>query len=133
MREFVSCCVLSSLAIPLSVSMFAGSLPNYGGLSGIDSALFVLFVLLWMKERRAEGELLSMGIGVCLLFAFVGKSIYETLSGGALFAELGGGMVSVPVAHFTGGIVGWMCTIEKKSNWWHHPMASNPVMVRETK
>ncbi|HEX2059316.1 MAG TPA: rhomboid family intramembrane serine protease [Thermoanaerobaculia bacterium] len=88
--------VVAIFAIPLAVMHFAPEVAVYRGLSGLDSALFAL-LLVQMRSRLA----LLCGI------AFAAKIAFELTTGSALFAaNMGEGVVAVPVAHIAGALVG---------------------------
>jgi rhomboid family GlyGly-CTERM serine protease len=69
---------------------------RYRGLSGIDSALFVLLAVSLMRERPLAGLALA---------AFLGKSAWEVATGSTLFVQTGS-FVPVPLAHLVGGAWG---------------------------
>ncbi|MBC8107000.1 MAG: rhombosortase [Anaerolineae bacterium] len=84
----------------LMISFFAAPrLPTYRGLSGIDSALFVLLAVTLRRERPLVVSL--------LLAAFAFKSCYELATGHTFFVDnAASGFVPVPLAHIIGGICG---------------------------
>lgn len=83
----------SALLIPLAVWIFAPGILAYRGLSGIDSALFVL--LLTLHRSR---------ITLVLGCAFLAKMAFEMATGSTVFAGDLGGAVPVPVAHVAGAV-----------------------------
>jgi len=103
------CTAISALLIPLSLLVFQPSLATYRGLSGIDSALFVLLAIQLCREVPGLGRVVALA-----LIAFAGKIVFETLTGGTLFADPGGRFLPVPLAHLTGALVGFVCaTIDR--------------------
>jgi rhomboid family GlyGly-CTERM serine protease len=99
------CCTMASaVLIPLSLLWAQPSLITYRGLSGIDSALFVLLAVQLLRTTPAVARIVTLA-----LVAFVGKAIFEMLTGGTLFANPAGRFVPVPLAHLTGAVVGLAC------------------------
>lgn len=94
---------LAALAIPLAVALVQPDLRAYRGLSGLDSALFVLLALRLVADRgrakmeRALPSLALVGFGL--------KVAYEAHAGQTLFAEAGAAFVPVPLAHLVGALV----------------------------
>jgi rhomboid family GlyGly-CTERM serine protease len=81
----------SAMVIPIAVWVFAPGIAAYRGLSGIDSALFVLLLLLYRSP-----------ITLVLGGAFLAKIGFELVTASAVFAGDLGGAVPVPVAHLAG-------------------------------
>ena len=89
----------SALLIPLAVLAFAPQVGAYRGLSGLASAMFAL--LLTLEWRRLTWPVIAFAI------LFVIKLGFEAVTGGAVFAnDMGEGVVSVPVAHLAGALIG---------------------------
>jgi rhomboid family GlyGly-CTERM serine protease len=88
----------ATILIPLSVVIFLPSLETYRGLSGLDSTLFALLVVLNLDKR------LSLGVG--FFVAFLLKTAYELATGGTVFVSSPTDIVSVPLAHAVGAAVG---------------------------
>lgn len=86
----------SALAVSAGVWLALPGIAAYRGLSGIDSALFVLLALsLSGKNPLARAA----------LAAFLAKVVWEVSTGSTLFAEADG-FVPVPLAHLIGGAWG---------------------------
>jgi rhomboid family GlyGly-CTERM serine protease len=98
---------LSALTIPIVVFAFHPELATYRGLSGIDSALFALFLTgLWKtgaagsRSRPLNGARLLVLAGTAIFLAKVG---YEIVSGQTLFVDSSeAGFIPVPSAHLAG-------------------------------
>jgi rhomboid family GlyGly-CTERM serine protease len=105
-RRVLACVMLSAVAVGAAV--WAGTdLQFYRGLSGIDSALFMMVAVDLMREKAREGELARLGVALALVAGFVAKLAYEWLTGGAVFVDaLASGMTPVPLAHAVGAAVG---------------------------
>ena len=71
---------------------------RYRGLSGIDSALFVLLAAMFVRQT-------GNSLGRLALVAFLGKSAWEVWTGSTLFTAADG-FVPVPLAHLIGGVWG---------------------------
>jgi rhomboid family GlyGly-CTERM serine protease len=90
----------SALAVSAAV-WFLPEIETYRGLSGIDSALFVLLAVSLMRERPLAGLALA---------AFLGKSAWEVATGSTLFVDAAS-FVPVPLAHLVGGAWGMIVGI----------------------
>ena len=107
--RFLTCVVVSALAISLSVWFGLSGMSAYRGLSGVDSALLVLlFMELWSDAIRS-GQPKQMLFPAACLAAFVFKVAFEVTTGDTIFVKsLGSGLVGVPLAHLAGGAVGFL-------------------------
>jgi rhomboid family GlyGly-CTERM serine protease len=106
-RRFAACVLGSALAISFAVWGLLPELAQYGGLSGVDCALFALLgVELWREQRRADGRI-AAGLALALGGALALKVGFEWVTGGTVFvADLGASIVPVPAAHVAGAAVG---------------------------
>jgi len=105
--RFVACVVAAAVAIPIGVDWLCPQLERYGGLSGIDSALFMLMVCELLGDALRARSRPSLVVSLVLLLGFAGKIAYEVASAQALFAsDLGAGVVPVPWAHCVGALAG---------------------------
>jgi rhomboid family GlyGly-CTERM serine protease len=97
--------LLASIAlVPIAVLAFAPHVASYRGLSGLASAMFAL--LLTLERRRLTWPVVLCAIG------FAGKIALEATTGGTLFVgSLGESVVSVPIAHIAGAVVGVICGV----------------------
>jgi rhomboid family GlyGly-CTERM serine protease len=96
----------SALLISAGVWVALPGLSCYRGLSGIDSALFVLLaVALLRRESGARAGL--AGVAVLL---FLAKAAWEVSTGSTLFAD-SAGFVPVPLAHLLGGAWGLVAAV----------------------
>ena len=109
-RSLLTCLGLSVVLIPAVVHICLPDLATYRGLSGIDSAVFVLLAVTLLRRFRADGDRLWTWACVIMLAGFVGKVGFELVSGGTLFVDsAGSGMLPVPLVHVVGGILGAGC------------------------
>jgi rhomboid family GlyGly-CTERM serine protease len=112
----IRCVVVSAILIPAAVWVFLPQLQSYRGLSGIDSALFVLLAvdLLRGHARKSGQRGVATGVGAVLVL-FVGKIAVELVSGQTVFVDSGAaGMVPVPLAHLAGAGAGFLCSVSFK-------------------
>jgi rhomboid family GlyGly-CTERM serine protease len=107
--RFLICLGISAVVIPIVVYVFHPALASYRGLSGIDSALFALFLTgLWRSPRagsRSLGGARLLALAGGLLFLL--KTGYELATGQAVFVESSdAGFVPLPSAHLAGFLAG---------------------------
>lgn len=105
--RFCACVLASAILIPVALWIAMPQLETYRGLSGIDSALYVLLAVTVLRDEihgRRWGWVMALS-GVFL--AFIGKVGYEIATGGTIFVDSGASnMVPVPLAHCVGAAVG---------------------------
>ena len=106
-RSTLICLGLSIVLIPAAVHFGLPELATYRGLSGIDSAVFVLLAVTLFRRCHAEGDRLWAWACVAMLVGFAAKIGFEMVSGGTLFVDAAASqMQPVPLAHVVGGMVG---------------------------
>ena len=105
--RFAATLVGSAVLISLGVLVLLPQMPEYRGLSGVDSALFGLVAVTLLREQlQRRARLLVMAIAVVLL-GFGGKIAFELITGTAFFArDLEPGVMPVALAHIVGGVWG---------------------------
>lgn len=105
--RMIGCVVGSAVVICAGVWALQPELQSYRGMSGVDSALFVLAAVVLLRgalREGARGQVLFAG--GCLL-AFMGRTGLEWCLGEPLFVDSGAsGFAPVPMAHVLGGLVG---------------------------
>jgi rhomboid family GlyGly-CTERM serine protease len=113
----VRCVVVSAVSISAAVWVFLPHLQSYRGLSGIDSALFVLLAVDLLRCHARKGGRRGVAVGVgAVLVLFAGKIVVELMSGRTLFVDsTAAGMVPVPLAHLAGAGAGLLSSISFKS------------------
>jgi rhomboid family GlyGly-CTERM serine protease len=99
--RFLACVGAAALAVSLAVWWAMPGLDRYRGLSGLDSALFVLLAVSLVRD--GDSRRLLAGAGG--LAAFLVKLAWEGATGGALFVH-DAGLAPVPLAHLAGALVG---------------------------
>ncbi len=109
-RAFAWCVTVSTLLIPLAVWMLMPELNAYRGLSGIDSALFVLLAVMMLGESLTARQYGWTALCTTVLLAFAGKVGYEYIAETTLFVNSAeADMIPIPLAHVVGGLVGGAC------------------------
>jgi len=111
-RAMLACVGLATLLIPLVVHFTMPEIATYRGLSGIDSALFVLLAVTLLRESRADGDRVWTAACGLLLAGFAAKTGFELATGSTLFVNAQqSGMLPVPLVHVVGGLLGVVCSV----------------------
>jgi len=106
-ERLLACLVASVIAIPGVVWFLLPELELYGGLSGIDVALFTLLGAELVRDQWERGSAAAMAIALVLGLAVALKIGFEMTNGGTVFVgDLAPGIVSVPLAHLAGALIG---------------------------
>lgn len=124
--RFLICLAAGTILLPAFVWMLAPAIDTYRGLSGLDSALFVLLVMLILQEgarARSARQILFAG---AMLAAFLAKVGYEIAFGSAVFVADSSGAVPVPLAHLVGAVVGLV------SGPVHPPLWAQPRRAKQS-
>jgi rhomboid family GlyGly-CTERM serine protease len=109
-RAFACCVAASALLIPLAVWTLLPEVGTYRGLSGIDSAVFVLLAVMILGESLAARQIAWAVTCAAVLLAFASKVGYECVTDATLFVDsAAASMVPIPLAHVIGGLVGAVC------------------------
>jgi len=120
---FALCLFLSASLIPPLIAAVQPALASYRGMSGIDSALFMLLacdviVANWQTRRGISLMAMSLVAMFCL------KISYEQARRAAVFVDsAAAGFVPVPLAHLIGAAVGALVAIvphynvERQAAW----------------
>jgi rhomboid family GlyGly-CTERM serine protease len=105
-RLYGVCVLISAMVISIGLRFASPEVATYGGLSGIDSALFGLLAVSIIREsisaRRWTGAIL---VGL-FSAGFAAKIGFEMTTGGAVFVSATSAMVPVPLAHILGAATG---------------------------
>ena len=122
-RQAVAALAASSLLIPVALLLLQPGLATYRGLSGLDSALFVLVAAALLAAPRAprpprtddvppalaarlHALLPRLAAGAALV-GFAAKLAWEATTGAAVFVDSqAAAFVPVPLAHLVGGLCG---------------------------
>lgn len=96
----------AAVAVPVAVLVALPEIVAYRGLSGLDSALYVLVATAMIRDALREGRARAALVPALALAAFVAKTVFELTTRSAVFAETGA-FVAVPLAHAAGAMVGF--------------------------
>lgn len=98
----------SALFIPIILWVVMPEIQFYRGLSGIDSALYILLCLLFLRHGWGSKNLrwlLVSGMGCSFLF----KIGYEFVTGTTLFVDsINSQWLPIPLVHILGALVGFL-------------------------
>jgi rhomboid family GlyGly-CTERM serine protease len=99
---------ISAIAIPIVIGWGMPDLKIYGGLSGLDCALYSLLIVLFINREIQSRSWIWVVLFSLLLGGLVAKIIYETATGLTIFVgNTNTNMVPGPLAHLVGGCVGF--------------------------
>ena len=103
---------ISAISIPCVIWWGMPDLLIYGGLSGLDCALYALLMVLFIKREMRSRSWIWVAVFSLLLGGLVAKILYETVTGLTIFVgNTHTNMVPVPLAHLVGGCVGFFIGI----------------------
>lgn len=112
---WLRCLMLAVVAIPAAVWLMLPQIEHYRGLSGVDSAFFLLLATRLMSRQAAERRWGPLAALVLLSAGFIVKMVYEALTGNAVFSDnQAAGFVAVPLAHLAGASVGILFAVHWK-------------------
>ena len=104
----------SAFLIPAAIWWGKPDLLIYGGLSGLDCALYALLMVLLIKREIQSRSRIWIAFFSVLLVGLIAKITYETVTGLTIFvSNAHSGMVPVPLAHLVGGVVGTAIGLRK--------------------
>ena len=106
-RQFLTCFVAGCFIVSLIVITILPGMTYYRGLSGIDSGLFMLLLVLLYRRNAAAHNLLHKIPYIMLGLLFVGKLAFELSTAQSVFVQSSDLFVPVPLAHLGGAFVGW--------------------------
>lgn len=114
-RRVLVALAAAAVTIPLVVWALLPDMSHYRGLSGIDSALYVLLALIELRAARVQGGRAGVVAFGLLLAAFGAKVTFELLTGRSVFVDsTASSFVPVPLAH----LVGCLCGVVAASPRW---------------
>jgi rhomboid family GlyGly-CTERM serine protease len=106
-NRYLTTLFVSAIFIPAGIWVFMPHLCVYGGLSGLDCALYSLSVVLFIKREWQSRNWAWIIFYTTMLVLLPAKVLYEMISGLTIFVNNSHtGMVTVPLAHLAGGLVG---------------------------
>lgn len=107
-RQLLVCFAAVSFFTSLLVFIVLPEMKFYRGLSGIDSGMFMM-LLVMLYRMKAEGQNLLQKVPYLLLgFLFISKSALELSTAQAIFVESSDLFVPVPLVHLGGIFIGWI-------------------------
>jgi rhomboid family GlyGly-CTERM serine protease len=105
LRRYAWTLILTAIAVPLCVMYWAPDVGSYRGLSGIDTALFGLFVSDLIQQRIKDRDRAGTTFYAMLLFGLFGKICFELISRENVFVS-DTSFTPVPIAHLVGAGIG---------------------------
>ena len=112
-RRFLTCMGLSAVLIPLSVHACMPELSTYRGLSGIDSAAFMLLAVTLLADSWDQRDWGWTLVCTAVMGGFAAKTGLEFVTGTTLFVDAAASeMLPVPLAHVIGAGVGVLCGVQ---------------------
>ena len=106
-KKYYATVGISAVMIPAAIWWGMPGLILYGGLSGLDCALYALLMVLLIKREIRCRSWTWVTFFSLLLTGLMAKISYETVTGMTIFVSNNhSGMVPVPLAHLIGGIAG---------------------------
>lgn len=119
-RATLACLAVAAIAIPLAIAAAMPELATYRGLSGLDSALFMLLAVFVVRRSWAGGGR-WLGIAAAAAIAgFAGKTMFEVATGTTLFVESSGAFVPIPLSHLAGAAAGLVIGAVAHLRWATH-------------
>ncbi|MCK5682925.1 rhombosortase [bacterium] len=104
-KRFMFTTLVSVFLISISLWFIDPTLMYYRGLSGLCSALYILFALICLSN--AKKNLGGQAIAYMFIFFFIVKTLYElSLTSTVFVSSLGVGVVPIPLSHLVGAIAG---------------------------
>ena len=106
-KKYYAAVGIAAISIPIVIRWGLPDLMIYGGLSGLDCALYALLMVQFMKREIHSRSWIWVAFFSLLLGGLVAKIIYETTTGLTIFVGNNQtNMVPVPLAHLVGGCIG---------------------------
>jgi len=107
-KKYYATVGISAIFIPIVIWWGMPDLIIYGGLSGLDCALYSLLMVLFIRRELRSRSWIWVALFSLLLGGLVAKIIYETTTGLTIFvANTHTNMTPVPLAHLVGGCIGF--------------------------
>jgi rhomboid family GlyGly-CTERM serine protease len=106
-KKYFATVAVSAVLIPVAIWWAMPDLIIYGGLSGLDCALYALLMVMLIKREIRSRSRVWVAFFSLMLTGLIAKITYETVTGLTIFvSNAHSGMVPVPLAHLVGGVVG---------------------------
>jgi len=111
--RFLTCMGLSAVLIPLAVHVCMPGLSTYRGLSGIDSAVFMLLAVTLLADSWDRRDWVWTAVCTVVMGGFAAKTGFEFATGNTLFVDsVASQMLPVPLAHVVGAAIGVLCGVQ---------------------
>lgn len=114
-HRFLTCLGLASLAGALSLLWIPPGVHACRGLSGIDSALFILATTDLILVAHATKDRRTLPLALIALLAFGLKTAFELTTGHAVFAEADA-MTVLTATHAAGAIAGLLAALDSSTS-----------------
>ncbi len=112
-RRFLTCLGLSAVLIPLVVHAWIPELSTYRGLSGIDSAVFMLLAVTLLADSWSQRDCGWTLVCTAVIAGFAAKTAFEFTTGATFFVDsTAAQMLPVPLAHVVGAGIGVLCGVQ---------------------
>ena len=121
---FMACVAVSAVLIPIAGAAAIPQMHYYRGLSGLDSALFVLLAVQVIQISRSRDQVIATAAAVGL-WAFAIKTVFEFVTGSVIFVQPESLFTAVPLAHIVGGAIGLVTAIQGGSHEHKHRPAAD--------
>ena len=106
------------LAISAALWVALPGMELYRGLSGVDSALFILALTFVLREGYSQRDWRNIALAIVLGGAFCAKIAFEAATGMTLFVDSSGaGFTPIPLAHAVGAVVGLLVGLFPQFAW----------------
>ncbi len=112
-RRLLTCMGLSAVLIPLAVCACMPELSTYRGLSGIDSAVFMLLAITLLSDSWDQRDWGWTLVCTAVMGGFTAKTGFEFVTDTTLFVDATAAeMLPVPLAHVVGAGIGVLCGVQ---------------------
>lgn len=108
-RIFLACVFFSAIGISTALLIAMPAMASYRGLSGIDSALFMLVAAATLVRSVPERDWPLLAAALAFLAGFLFKTGYEFATRETIFLKDSAQMIPVPLAHLVGAAIGLGC------------------------
>ena len=113
-KRYYAAVAISAILIPIAIWWGMPDLMIYGGLSGLDCAIYSLLMVLFIRREIRSRNWIWVGLFSLLLGGLAAKIIYETTTGLTIFvANTNTNMTPVPFAHLVGGFIGFIAGLPR--------------------
>lgn len=106
-KKYYTAVAISALVIPAAIWCGLPNLAIYGGLSGLDCALYTLMLTLLIKREANIHNWVWVSVYAMGLVGLLAKIIYETATGQTVFvSHVHTKIIPIHLAHLVGGSIG---------------------------